>query len=134
MNFQELLNELDHDAFIEVLKKWNVDEKEQKQYLSFIEKLLTMKPIETAAELMIDTTVEKFEVGVLEDGRFCAIDFIDWDEVLAYTVNKEEIEKVTTIEEFAFCVLYDMTFDGFDQETRKDTIDKIKNRKSDNEE
>lgn len=133
MNFQELLRELNNDKFKNTLKKYNVNTKEQVQYFSFIKKLLSMKPIETVAELVIDNSKQEIEIGVLEDGCFYVLDFIPWDEVLAYTVNRNEIEKLITLEEFVYHVLYDMSFDGFEQKARDERINNIFGRIDDND-
>jgi len=128
MIFQEMLSGLDRFKFNKMLKKWNVPKDEQDEYVSFIDKMLALKPIECNGELTAENFKGEITVGVSENERSFAIDFIPWDEVISYKVNPEEITNVLSIEEFCFHVLYDMTFDGFHQETRDESVNKLINR------
>lgn len=130
MNFQELLSIINLDTFKEVLTQWHVTEDEQLLYFDFIERLKDKKPVKSDNILhinkRIDEDIEEFDVGAEEGGKTYAIDFIPWEEVLGYQVNINENE--TTNEEFAFHVLYDMSFDGFYEKVREESLNHLKSR------
>lgn len=130
MIFQELLFIINLDTLKKVLTQWHVNEDEQILYFDFIERLKAKTAIKSDSTLLIDKRIdediEQFDVGVEEDSKTYAIDFVPWEEVLGYQVNINENE--TTKEEFAFHVLYDMSFDGFFEDVREESLNRIVSR------
>lgn len=137
MNFQQYLHQLDTNHFLDVMKKRHVKEAEQTLYLRFIEKLKQQKPKESDSTLNCrmeesgDEGILLPVVTVSKDGKEYAIDFIPWEEVLSYQVHPNALEAFS-LEAFCYHVLYDMSFDGFDEEERQERFSRIEERLDEN--
>ena len=107
MNFQELLQTIDKQAFEQVLAHYHVEENERTEYYAFIDRLLQKeKQVEPGIlniRIIEDEEYPDINAGVLgEDGVNYAIDFIPWDICLGYEVEEASIEKIGK-EEVASC-------------------------------
>jgi len=131
MNFQELVASIDKNKFKEVMTDWHVEEYSQKRYLAFAEHLATLTPSKEEGELVVHKTDygewEDIDVYIKDSESTNAIDFLEWEVVLGYEVNEEDVNDVTP-ELFVYSAFCDMTFDGFDEETRKEQIGALEER------
>jgi len=131
MNFQELVASIDRDKFKEVMTNWHVEEDSQKRYLAFAEHLATLTPSKEEGELVVHKTDygewEDIDVYIKDGESTNAIDFLDWEVVLGYEVNQQDVNDVSP-ELFVYSAFYDMTFDGFEEETRNESISALEER------
>jgi len=127
MNFQELLRKVDDETFQRVLGEHHVKPEEQVEYQLFIQRLLEKTPQKEPGVLTIikiphDDWVQ-YEASIENNEGSYALDFVPWEIVLGYDVNEEHVNDIS-VEEFAFTMLYDMSFDGFYDEQRQEQIDR----------
>ena len=134
--FQQLLKEIDWDIFVAFVKEQQFNSAEElPQYKELIGRLVerdTKKMESTKETLFVGESVEGPSALLRSEQHphGAAIDFLPWDIVLPCVVETETLQTYS-IEEIAFHTLYDMTFDGFDEEERDKNIREMTDRTKD---
>lgn len=130
MIMHQWLRQIDATRFNEVMTKHKVKNKEQKQYRKLVKHLLQKEPIQSDGILFLGESANdfngelQFDAGVIIDGQVYAVDFTPWEEVIGYHIDEECIQS-SSLEEVLYHILYDMSFDGFDEDLRQKKIDQI---------
>lgn len=128
MHFIDILKDINHEAFKAVLSLQQLSEKEEQEYISFVEYLLGFTPVLSEGTLSFSERDDDDVVLHLKDDDMSyGIDFIPWEEVLGFQVNQDALLK-SRPEDFIFHVLYDMSFDGFEREERDSRVQSILDR------
>ncbi|MBW2011410.1 MAG: hypothetical protein JRI32_07155 [Deltaproteobacteria bacterium] len=110
-------------------------------YKTVFDKLTSIKPTSTKMKIFMELCIDKdaeqeqyIDVygkngTIRSDGEeeHYALDFSPWSEWLGMEVESSVIEKYTYAEIVSHC-LYEMTFYGFDEETKEEQLEEIKRR------
>lgn len=147
MILQEALHCIDIEKFQQILDAHRVSAREQDLYRSFIELLKQKIPVPSKHRLVGglrrydygNGEWEELEAFLVHEGENVeyALDFIPLEECLGYQMDEISI-KTHGLEEFLFAILYDMTFDGFEERTKskviKDMTERVEDIESDSSE
>src|SRR5690606_34287374 len=134
--FKYLIQNLEWSSFENFIKeKYKYSIEELPSYKKFIDDLKNMdiNNIKEKGTLFLSNPYPGDEGSSLsisirmKDSIDYAIDFLPWEEVLAAYIDMKSLVEHGVLE-FVYQTLYDMSFDGFDYNTRKENIDNLVKR------
>jgi hypothetical protein len=136
VRFSEMIRNIDFDkAFAHLINWWPDQEPARGKYLEVFNKLCKMKPNwHKLGDLMIAVDKEYWDGKIYPNvsGRYPNIDqnfgieFIPWIEWVSMYFTEETLASFTCEEIIGAC-LWEMTFNGFDENTIRGTLTKMRN-------